>query len=235
MKAIPILFTGPMVRAILDGRKTQTRRIVKPQPKPLPDIGEADWIDYDQNNGVWLAGVKAGAVPEFGEWNSRYVPRDLLWVKENAWMWCKRIKNGLTKTGRQRFRYIPFGEAIRYKIDCPDKPTDLINKEPDYLWRMKVARYMPHWASRISLRVTGIRVERLQDISEADAIAEGIFSKTGSMFGTCYLDYYYKKIEDAAYVLDPIESYRSLWEKINGPGSWDANPFVWVVKFERTR
>lgn len=92
---------------------------------------------------------------------------------------------------------------------------------------------MPRWASRLTLEITGIRVERLQDISEADAIAEGIqygvqrFEEGGGFPG--WLDY----SKPNALLACPIESYRTLWESINGPGSWEANSWVWVVEFKK--
>lgn len=106
-------------------------------------------------------------------------------------------------------------------------------------WRPSI--YMPRWASRLTLEVTGVRVERLQDISEEDAVAEGIESvNTGRNIG--WLDYSGDAEAGTPYVTpagterawhSPISSYRTLWERINGAGSWDANPWVWVVEFPR--
>jgi hypothetical protein len=95
--------------------------------------------------------------------------------------------------------------------------------------------FMPRWASRITLEVTGVRVERLQDISEADAVAEGIESRQVSDTNSRWLLYGRDLSEGKLYSTtgDSRKSYRSLWESINGPGSWDANPWVWVVAFRR--
>ena len=92
---------------------------------------------------------------------------------------------------------------------------------------------MPRWASRITLEITGVRVERLQDISEADAMAEGI-ERAEDFFGRpCWRAYDEPEGSDVVFPDDPIGSYASLWMSINGPGSWDANPWVWVLEFRR--
>ena len=99
------------------------------------------------------------------------------------------------------------------------------------LWRPST--HMPRWASRITLEVTGVLVERLQDISEKDAQAEGI-ERTEDFFGCpCWRVYGEPDGGDVVAPDDPIGSYRSLWESINGPGSWEQNPFVWVINFRR--
>jgi len=165
MKERPILFSGPMVRAILEGRKTQTRRIVKPQP--LRDRGVMAFND--------------GEHPQmrcpYGK------PGDRLWVRET---WCPDVE--------------PY--TFRYKAD---------GDEPLERWRPSI--HIPRWASRITLEVVSVRVERLQNISEDDALAEGI---TLVERGT-----------------SPVDQFNKLWESINGPGSWEANPWVWVVEFKR--
>lgn len=92
---------------------------------------------------------------------------------------------------------------------------------------MRPSIYMPRWASRITLEVTGVRVERLNDINQEDAIAEGVEAHDDD--GVTY----YGPLGRG--VCDPIVAYRSLWDSINGPGSWAANPWVWVVEFKRVR
>lgn len=140
-------------------------------------------------------------------------PGDRLWVRE-TWHGTKGEPNVY---GNGCFRY--------YRADYEDHPA---YPQP-FRWTPSI--HMPRWASRITLEVTGVRVERLQDISEADAIAEGIepftdFKPTG----------HWRRYRDGgmnSYVDNPITSYASLWEEINGPGSWDANPWVWCVEFKR--
>jgi hypothetical protein len=170
----PIAFTGEMVRAILDGRKSQTRRVAKPQPGDNPrDDGYESTI---------LARCPYGR------------PGDLLWVKET---WC----------GGQ------YGTAYFYKSDW---------QEHDYGPRWKSQRFMPRKASRILLEVTGVRVERVRDISIEDACDEGIYQKNPTWEDIC--------------PPDPREDFEELWDSINGkkPGkSWDDNPWVWVIEFKR--
>jgi len=177
MKERPILFSGPMVRAILEGRKTQTRRVVKPQPAHIPGIGTVLNIDT----------ITGRACP-YGN------PGDRLWVRE---AWAHR----------------------RWMLgDASPNPTTVYRADGEDLkgcarWRPSI--HMPRWASRIALEVVSVRVERLQDISEEDAKAEGIDWVIG----------YRSRI--------PL--FSALWERINGLGSWNANHWVWVVEFKRRR
>ena len=138
-------------------------------------------------------------------------------------MFCECLPNGKTKTGRPKWRYIPLADApILYAVETPQKPTIEVAHPTtvnQWEWRYKTARFLPRWASRITLLVKSVRVERLQDISEDDAIAEGVVCPR---FGT--------------YGMNPESIFRDLWQSINGkrPGcSWDDNPWVWVIEFER--
>lgn len=192
-KERPILFNGPMVRALLEGRKTQTRRIVKAAKDP--------------NIGCWMTpGEIALDSTTVQECISPYgQPGDRLWVRETF----------------QRFT--DDGETI-YRAD--QKSFDLMNdlKRDECLEaRWRPAIHMPRWASRILLEVVSVRVERLNDISEADSIVECL-QRTQ--------DGHAWHVEDEIHrATSPVDSYASLWEAINGPGSWDANPWVWVVEF----
>lgn len=167
MKERPIILSGPMVRAILAGAKTQTRRVVKPQAM-----------------GQWGPVVPC----PYGR------PGDRLWVRE-AW---RPVHGGYSDLG------------ARYRADFERDQT---------VWRPSI--HMPRWASRITLEVTGVRVERLQDISEADAQAEGSFEWAAEQ------DTPVRDLDEARLV------YLQLWQSINGPASWDADPWVWVVEFRR--
>lgn len=193
MKERPILFQAAMVRAILDGRKTQTRRLVKPQPRHVHDgvpYGAADPF-----------GMGKGGTPipcPYGQ------PGDQLWVRESHW-WFKDEPDH--ETG-----YYPptlTVEDVQFRADGDDGRK---------VWRPSI--HMPRWASRITLEVTGVRVERLQDISEPDAQAEGC--------DACpFVDW---QLKDGG----PYRNgYARLWESINGVGSWASNPWVWVVDFKR--
>lgn len=194
MKERPILFSAPMVRAILDGSKTQTRRVVKPckdrafgaELAPCEIAGEINAGDYTH--------------AKYGQ------PGDRLWAREaHAFV-------GTVDPGWLLYR------ASGYEAECArhgfDKPYP---DESTIKWRPSI--HMPRWASRITLEITGVRVERLQDISKSDSVAEGIF---------IHADF---RNRDDKY--GPVAAYCDLWESINGPGSWDENPWVWVIEFKR--
>lgn len=214
MRERPILFSAPMVRALLAGTKTQTRRIAKPRRRPslfeVEEDGSPMWTDgyiLDPGNAGWRMAD-----------NPYGVPGDVLWVKETY-----RLEQGAGKPAQSE------GYLVHYEADGAANP------EHEWGAMARPSIHMPRWASRLSLRITDVRVERLNDISEADAIAEGI-DRVENNFGNgpAYCDYALGDIADnAEWYRDPRRSYRSLWDHINGPGAWDANPWVWVVSFER--
>lgn len=217
MKERPILFSGPMVRAILGGSKTQTRRIIKPQP---PRIMQAP-----RGHEFSVAGHDHYC--PYGQ------PGDRLWVREayalladpgSLTSWDGQIPDERPTPARTQLGHIP---TPIYRVDGerPDVKSQLGRA---LRWRPGI--HMPRWASRITLEVTGIRVERLQDISEEDAQAEGVEAAGGFMAtGGRWQNY----LPDGPSMAMARESFRSLWEKINGPASWAANPWVWVVSFRR--
>jgi hypothetical protein len=210
----PILMSAPMVRAILAGTKTMTRRLVKlPHQNPLgrwepttfggPSGGRTrDGETIPEHAAIWH--TRTGEII-----CARWVVGDRLWVRE-AWRTEREFDRlpprDLSPASPVQYEAGPFAEVLDGKL--------------------RPSMFMPRWASRITLEVTGVRVERLQDISEADAVAEGIdlqprlavYSKDGGC-----------KWEPA----NPIQVFCDLWESLNGPGSWDANPWVWVVEFRR--
>jgi len=184
----PILFNGDMVRAILEGRKTMTRRVMKHQPGEVTAVGRPLFFQDGDT------GRRVSPKCPYGQ------PGDHLWVRETF----------ADEAGDTR-KYL--GDHIYYRADGDG--VDL----QDGFWTPSI--HMPRWASRITLEVTGVRVERLQDISEEDAQAEGAEPKlcTG---------YPYHNPPSTH-----TNGFCQLWESINGPGSWDANPWVWVVEFRR--
>ena len=194
MKERPILFSAPMVRAILAGTKTQTRRVAK---HPL-----AQNLSYIVDIGKGWFGDEEGEVQircPYGQ------PGDRLWVREK-WQ---------AVSGNDRARHImTHPRPDRGWLEYAATPRA---DEPAYKWRPSI--HMPRWASRITLEVTGVRVERLQDISEADAMAEGV---------------HYSLLEKIQAGQDrwARHAYKKLWETINGSDSWDLNPWVWVVEFK---
>ena len=213
MKERPILFSAPTVRAILDGQKTQTRRIVKPQPYITKNEVKCwgpptDGKKYLPNGPRSATG---GVLWSFTDLIGRYcpygVPGDRLWVRET---WAAPGWDD------SRISEIDHRASLVYRADDPEKHED------DGTWHPSI--HMPRWASRITLEITGVRVERLRNISEEDAIAEGVENIAPNQ----WRDY-----EDGRTVICPCGSFRTLWTKINGRESWDANPWVWVVEFRR--
>jgi hypothetical protein len=192
-----------MVRAILAGRKTQTRRLVKPQP----DIG---WDrDVSVVNGQWVSEGMVRAV------HCRYgVPEDLLFVRETHWRW--------TGCGDAPENWIRSPDGDRYQSRGYANDPQLKSILDGACAVTVPSIHMPRWASRITLQVTAVRVERVQDITAADAIAEGCMlpEDSGTEFGGR---------------VRAVTAFRDLWDKINGPRGhgWDANPWVWVVEFAR--
>lgn len=227
----PILFSAPMVRAILDGTKTQTRRIVKPQPRdewrPVVSHYHPTIIDRhgDEAPGQEVYGASdevEGRKCPYGQ------PGDRLWVRET---WAAHWMYNDVPPSAARSERCDLQRTDNRWFSADNGGPSQHGLEPDGLrgrWRPSI--HMPRWASRITLEVTGVRVERLQDISEADAVAEGI-ERAEDFFG-CPCWKCYGEDADAVAPDDPVGSYQSLWESINGAGSWAANPWVWVVEFK---
>jgi hypothetical protein len=224
----PILFSAPMVRALLAGRKTQTRRIVKSTTilgLATPEEWNARRADYrmqpmtaqSKHHLFWADGYVFGLKCPYG------YPGDQLWVRE-TWAdvnTCEGPAIAFRADGSYRswhdFSQVfgpdyGAGPPMSYET-YPGNYTmwvdDLLAGAEGHLWRPSI--FMPRWASRITLEVTAVRVERLQDISEADCCAEGVGSP---ITRDC-----------------KRPKYERLWEEINGKGSWAANPWVWVISF----
>jgi hypothetical protein len=209
----PILMSASMVRALLAGTKSQTRRIVKPQPSE--DFGALE-CGYYHPTVIDKRGEEQPGPETFGAWtrDGEYgwrcphgQPGTKLWVREAHW-WFEDERDPVTG-------YFP------PKLTVDDVVFRADGDDGRKVWRPSI--HMPRWASRITLEVTGVRVERLQDISEADAVAEGL-QRTPDGFAW--------HVEDEMHrASDPRESYWSLWQAINGAGSVEANPWVWCVEF----
>jgi hypothetical protein len=199
----PILFSAPMVKAILDGTKTQTRRIMKPQPEYFEQYPHWRWTTPQlRKDGLGPFAIDSGDRPGmFG----KYVPGETLWVRET---WGPRTEQGKPVESRH---------YVKYRADFIDDspPADGMDWHTyEDKWRPSI--FMPRWASRITLEITDVRVERLQDISEDDACSEGVTLSIPD--------------EQTYY-----GQFRVLWSKINGDGSWESNPWVWVVSFRNSK
>ena len=215
----PILFSGPMVRAILEGRKTQTRRVVNPQPELIP----ADVPKAPGDNGWWWPAKAVRSMVQTRDMAAFCpygIPGDRLWVRE-TWS-LMRIVN--RNTGIER-------NQVVYRASLPDG-YDMFGII-GHKWRPSI--HLKRSDSRILLEITAVRCERLQDISEADAMAEGVTTiwpdgprqDKGPNHYTIEVGYVSYNAPTAAGV------YSMLWDQINGDGSWAANPWVWVIEFKR--
>lgn len=200
MNERPILFNGEMVNAILEGQKTQTRRIVKPQPdgfihwNPIIIGGYGGWCDEHGRPTPCPQGQ----------------PGNRLWVRENGWQ-PKEPTDRELRDGADTWP--------KYAYDADGVSEFEAEQYKAWNWKRRPSIHMPRWASRITLEITNVRVDRLQDISQSNAQAEGWnpLAEDGR--------------NPAPY--DPRSWYRMLWESINGKGSWNSNPWVWVIEFNR--
>jgi hypothetical protein len=238
MKERPILFKGPMVRAILDGRKTQTRRIVKAKdsdPKRCITLSTlmANVNEWRLQNGRWF-GIDGYDTLVFADCPYGQVG-DRLWVRET---WASSQPNIVAyRANGEAGALIGDGGGGRlwvhhgYILEAPGYPFGLENLRTIGLGKFggkwKPSIHMPRWASRITLEITGVRVERLNDISEQDANTEGC---PPPLYDDLTGTHQYQGLPFGA---GPRQWLCSLWLSINGKDSWAANPWVWVVEFKR--
>lgn len=229
MKERPILFSGPMVRAILDGRKTQTRRVFGPEMiriEPHPKCGFYYETFARRNGEVVSTGQGPFRPNDWSHYCPYGEPGDRLWVRE-TWRtrreWDRIAPSKLPVTEDSSFTPLTLREQYITYVESDTQANKLRGK-------LRPSIYMPRWASRITLEIVSIRVERLQDISEEDAEAEGIVSRR--VMDDPYPHFF---LSGSEWQWDYAASiiYANLWESINGPDSWQANPWVWVVQFRR--
>jgi hypothetical protein len=217
-----------MVRALLDGSKTQTRRIIKADPGPYwnPVVGLYN-PTVITNGGYEAPGPEIfGASDEtMGRKFPYGQPGDRLWVRES---WYQR--------GQWRLPAWPdadaddsywSGDGCTIKFSATDEKP--VNEGRSWVWRHRPSIHMPRWASRILLEIVSVRVERLNEISEPDARAEGAkhYEPTNHLSHGGWSHDEWQVHETAK------ASFEKLWERINGASSWNANPWVWVVALKR--
>jgi len=210
MRERPIIFNADMVRAVLDGRKTQTRRIIK--------------LDHERGMQNPVVRGKGGAVSYVGcRLAATLCPLgavgDRLWVRE-AFRVHSRATDVATLVYKASEQQSWTQQTHRVPIEKCIKPA-VVDK-----WTPSI--HMPRWASRITLEITGVRVERLQDISEHDSVAEGV-PPAGDLLPD-YPDTYLTPKGDFA---TAKVAFQRLWASIYGADSWQANPWVWVIEFKR--
>lgn len=216
-KAKPILFSTPMVQAILKGRKTMTRRVIK-----LPNWAKPIGLEYLGSGKLGAAGKRTDQLSIIF---SKYMPGTILWVRET---WCHdtfmTCVGGTTEA--PWYENIPIDYKFRYYADDPEYAY-----QHDQRWKPSI--HMPRKAARIFLKVIDVRAERLQSITAEDCIAEGITLEwSENMPKPSYHSLAYsEKVVKPAFV----KAFRELWDSLNekrGFG-WEKNPFVWVYEFER--
>lgn len=237
MKERPILFSAEMVRAILEQRKSQTRRVVKASNSTVDGHNRISWVWGELNFKeaearskstlmVALVGPAAPTdvhlrVPRH-DWQSTHRVRcdfevgDRLWVRE-AWYYDIPPHKLPSKKPAD---FDP--DSLYFRADgecCAQIPECQCAEVGKPKWKSSI--HLPRWASRITLEVTGVRVQRLQEISTADALAEGM------------LPTWYGESSPGVKCDSECNQFENLWERINGEGSWEANPWVWVVEFKR--
>lgn len=268
----PILFSGPMVRAILDGRKTQTRRVAKPQPT----VTLSGCLSWKAPAGKRIPGGPRScfggravtATELIGEYCPHGQPGDRLWVRESSLFrsecglyYARHLEGGRYEAwgrdGEPHWRRDDRGyswddvkQGVRplewqvgsysaamhgqkpgtftlgllrcdtTKIVEPYTGNTVVESRKVEFRRRVPGIHMPRWASRLTLEITEVRVQRLQEISEEDSIAEGVqHVGMGVHVGATQPH------------ISPVKAYRDLWDSINGVGSWDANPWVWAITF----
>lgn len=240
MKERQIPFMGEMVRAVLDDRKGQTRRVLHQA------VGPSLSVDYEDETGEavlsWLRGDGPGhdVQEQIKRVRSPYgVPGDRLWVRE-AWRVSKKHDAIAPRELRARSMTVMY-EAGGYSNNDEEgwRTVDGPPMAPDWRGKYRPAMFMPRWASRITLEVTGVRVERLQDINADDVRAEGLEYREDNIGGRICRrwrsygtpDGWFPEGRDIA----PIHSFQSLWDGLNSERGfgWHANPWVWVVDFKR--
>ena len=220
MNEKPILFSTEMIKAILDGHKTQTRRVIKPQPKEhkfsamIMDRLFARFFTSYGDNKPSVEDIK----------NPYGKPGDLLWVRE-TWAtvsFFDNLKPSAIPKGKYRWPVVWYDSH-------PKSPSSITKCDHQYIGKRRPSIFMPRWASRITLRVQDVRVERVQDITIDDAGEEGC---SNVISGGYDFDIFG---ENGDYARHPyIMNFHRLWDSINAKRgySWDSNPWVWVIDFE---
>lgn len=220
-----VIFSGPMVRALLDGKKSQTRRALKPQPRGAPWFWEGDEVDPEP---CWFDGWEEGR-DSYGQPERevsepikglRYAVGDRIYVRE---------AHALVPSSAYRM-----SEGAVQAIDPADRDRACIYREDwtrsygGLRWRPSI--HMPRWASRLTLIVTDVRVQRLQEISREDAIAEGLIRDPIAPALAVEMGCDWGFDGDSRHG-SPISAYAALWNSLHGPDAWDANPWVCALIF----
>lgn len=221
MRERPILFNADMVRAVLDGRKTQTRRIIQSPAKNIQASGH-QVIEYREPGDKWYGEHVFSMRNQSGTWcdytKEQFLAKcpfgavgDRLWVRETF-----RVHSRATDVATLVYKA---SEQQSWTQQTHRVPIEKCNK-PAVVDTWTPSIHMPRWASRITLEITCVRVERLNSMTEKDALAEGCLGGHDSIPGY-------------QYSATPHEHFHHVWQSIYGADSWQANPWVWVIEFKR--
>ena len=217
MKERSVIFTGDEVRATLEGRKTQFRRVVKPQHIPAA-TRTLRWENQDADE------LRLVAKCPFG------VPGNRLWAKETWWTYPKPMTDKLLRDGADTWPRWRHGGLL---YDADVSKTDQ-EEWTELGWVRKPSIHMPRWASRIYLEIVSVRVERVQHISEEDVIAEGVNVPRCGKCGYTRWDCGYHMDHRFCGGNDPdsgLHSFAYQWNSTHGPDAWSRNDWVWVVEY----
>lgn len=252
--------SAALIQSVLQDQKIRTRRTLKKDfqdlfsswsPEEQADLHFVfgEWVEEDTDivhKPEWWAHDGDGSL--LYQLGQGWQKGDILYVKEDhyAFGWWEDVEGKFTSTGKQKRQFIPdpsWKNVVYYADTFPDGQHFNRGISEEFAWHKRLARFMPRHYARIFLEVTDVRIERLMDITDAEAILEGI-RKTDSgdseIPGTWYKDYtadtsgYGDPDHDFPIVSSPVESFSTLWESINGFDSRKANPWVWVIAFKRT-
>lgn len=228
MKTRPILMNGEMVRAVLAGRKSQTRRMVKPQPQTDGGSGQHPVRPFQMPDGRWRWVLEATGVGVGEPFECPMgVAGDRLYIRETMRQTADSNANGCVQyAADESIRLMMcenMGEGDPVGTIAHDRPKELAGKDGPP-WTPSIIA--PKWTSRITLEITDVRIERLNAITDADAIAEGIERTSNGLYCRDY-------IHGTRNVVLPIYSFMTLWQSIYGPESWSANPWVFAIAFKR--
>ena len=243
-KSRGIIFTTESVRAILDGRKTQTRRVMRSQPTienlpvgrsyiPIMRWNGKYWGSATKDNRDGIAQIAVAKHCPYGKVGDRLWVRETFVIESNFNLDAEDKYPPPFSDGRPVKR-VDCEEYGKYWQQCHYRATDpmplLVNTNTDEECKWHPSIYMPRWASRINLEIVSVRVERVAEISEADAIAEGLTIPEHER-GTVRLPHASARVAKTSYTT----KYKILWDRLNAKRgfAWDTNPYVWVIEFRR--
>ena len=241
-KETALLFNQEMVLATKAGLKLKTRRLIQPQPPEgatyfgegmvsLNSCMEKEDALWDKVGFVWEEKPGAEVIKFWPKEDDLYCPfghvGDLIWVRETFYQYGHWVTNGKTKAGKPKFKFIP--DQLFSEVRFSDNPPAVIRKNTFRKdgWYKRPSIHIPRAAARLLLEITAVRPERLQDLSEEDAIAEGVESIEG-IKGPIYFNYLTMEFGFKSAKI----SFESLWVSLYGSESWESNPWVWVIDYK---